>query len=152
MEITLIWFLLCVFFQDLPAEFQAKLTKAGLSLEECEKNLAATLSILHFLYKRKFKLRKVKPALAPAEPEKSETGDGETFEVTVQAEVLEGPEEVVVAPAALVDSAPIAVSDEMTLDDLAREARSITEGDPLTHFTKFVSHGQGCVLFRDISM
>lgn len=31
----------------------------------------------------------------------------------------------------------------MDPEDLACEARSITDGDPLTHFTKFVMHGQG---------
>jgi len=115
-------------------------------LEECERNLAATLSILHFLYKRKFKLRKTKPVTIAEDQGTIEAGDGETFETTVQVEVLEGPDEVAVAPASIVDSVPIAISDEMTLEDLAREARSITDGDPMMQFTKFVSHGQGYVL------
>lgn len=127
--------------QDLPEELRTKLRTAGLTLEECEENLACTLSILHFLYKRKFKLKKAASVKldgpVPAEEE------GEAFEIAVQAEVLDGPD--LPEKSGNASGTQQAISNEITVDDLAREARSITEGDPLTLFTKFVSHGQGYV-------
>ena len=78
---------------------------------------------------------------------RGEAGEVETFETSTQAEVLESPEEVTPSPTTPSNSAQPAQSDEMTLEDLAREARTISEGDPLTLFTKFVSHGQGYVCF-----
>jgi hypothetical protein len=133
--------------KDLPPEYQSKLKKAGLTLEDCEEHLAPTLSILHFLYKRKFKLKKSLDEKLEETVEKREIGDGEAFETTVQVEILDGPEETSNGAKSPIDSVPTAIFDEITPDDLAREARSITEGDPLTLFTKFVSHGQGYVSF-----
>lgn len=125
----------------MPEEYKKKLETAGLKLETCELHLACTLSILHFLYKRKFKIKKTEASKTDVEGVNEE--EGETFENAVQQEVLDGPD--IPEASSHVNSVPQVVSNEMTLDDLAREARSITEGDPLTMFTKFVSHGQGCV-------
>jgi hypothetical protein len=114
-------------------------------LEQCQTNLPALLSILHFLYKRRFKLRKAaeeKPELSVAPSTETEE---QAFDTVLQAEVLDGPEASEAAPSSPVDSTRPTSSDEITPDDLAREARSISEGDPMTLFTKFVSHGQGCV-------
>lgn len=131
--------------QDLPSELQKKLLAAGVTLEECNANLSCTLSLLHFLYKRRFKLKPKNDSLKDLAKE-SEAGDGEAFESAVHAEVLDGPDQPAgtASPNNSVQQAP---SNEITVDDLAREARSITEGDPLSLFTKFVSHGQGCVDF-----
>lgn len=132
--------------QDIPQEYQTKLTAAGIQPDDYSAHLQATLSILHFLYRRKFKL--IKGETQPSGTDAQAAAPAETaeeFEVTRQAEVLEGPDE---APASATQPE---ITDMMTPEDLAREARSITDGDPLTHFTKFVSHGQGYVggLCRD---
>lgn len=108
-------------------------------------NLAAVLSIINFLYRRRFKLKKPKSKSEEEISAASEPGEGEAFEVSAQAEVLESPEEVTPSPPSPSSSAQPSMSDEMTIEDLAREARTISEGDPVTLFTKFVSHGQGYV-------
>lgn len=134
--------------QDLPDEYLAKIKKAGLTTEECNLNLAAVLSIINFLYRRRFKLKKRKVKEEDEISAASEAGEGEAFEVSAQAEVLESPEEVTPSPPSPSSSAQPSLSDEMTVEDLAREARTISEGDPVTLFTKFVSHGQGYVSSR----
>ena len=106
--------------------------------------MSCTLSLLHFLYKRRFKL-KAKHEDSKDEAKESANGDGEAFESAVHAEVLDGPD-LNAGTASPNNSTQQAPSNEITVDDLAREARSITEGDPLTLFTKFVSHGQGYVV------
>lgn len=141
----LITFALTFHSQDLPEELQKKLISAGVTLEEAEKNLACTLSILHFIYKRRFKLKKVKVAKEEEKEGESEVGEGEEFENAVQAEVLDGPDQPPTGTSSPSNSSPQPITNEITLEDLAREARTITDGDPLALFTKFVSHGQGYV-------